>query len=101
MSQRLVLVVEDDPAVRRGLVDALHFAGYRVRECADGTEAREQLQAGQLDLVLLDVVLPGVDGLTLLEEIRRTRPGLPADADGRVSKRYCVPSGDRPPLISL
>ena len=79
MSSRkpMVLVVEDDPAIRRGLVDSLEFAGYGVLECADGKEARRILRGAELDLVLLDVVMPGVDGFELLPEVRRNRPTLP------------------------
>lgn len=77
MKQSTILVVEDDAAVRRGLVDALEFAGYRVESCVDGTAARELLTTGTWDLVLLDVMLPGVDGFTLLEELRRVRKELP------------------------
>ena len=77
MSQRSVCVVEDDPAIRRGLVDSLRFAGFRVLECADGLEARRMLPGADVDLVLLDVMLPGVNGFELLPELRRDRPGLP------------------------
>ncbi len=73
----IVLVVEDDPGIRRGLVDTLTYAGFDVRECADGTAAREMLLGAQLDLVLLDVMLPGPDGFELLAELRRARPRLP------------------------
>jgi two-component system, OmpR family, alkaline phosphatase synthesis response regulator PhoP len=72
-----VCVVEDDPAIRRGLVDSLTYAGYEVLECADGLEARRVLLSADLDLVLLDVVLPGVDGFELLPELRSARPTLP------------------------
>jgi len=75
--QRTVCVVEDDAAVRRGLVDSLRFAGYRVVECADGASARRTLLAADLDLVLLDVVLPGLDGIEFLPELRAARPTLP------------------------
>lgn len=70
-------VVEDDPAIRRGLVDALTFAGYQVLECADGDAAKRTLVGADLDLCLLDVVLPGADGFELLALVRETRPTLP------------------------
>jgi len=76
-SKRTVCVVEDDPAIREGLVDSLEFAGYRVLECSDGIEARRVLLSAEIDLVLLDVMLPGVSGFELLPEIRRGRPTLP------------------------
>ncbi len=77
MNQRRICVVEDDEAIRRGLVDSLRHAGYSVSECADGLEARRVLLSAELDLVLLDVMLPGMDGFQLLPELRRARPTLP------------------------
>lgn len=74
---RTICVVEDDPAIRRGLVDSLEFAGFRVLACVDGPTARRTLALAELDLVLLDVVLPGLDGLDFLPELRAARPTLP------------------------
>lgn len=76
-SKRTVCVVEDDPAIRRGLVDSLRFAGFDVLECADGESARATLGRAHLDLVLLDVVVPGMDGLDYLPMLRKERPQLP------------------------
>jgi DNA-binding response OmpR family regulator len=73
----MILVVEDDPAIRRGLVDALRFGGYDVLECQDGRSGLETAIGGALDLALLDVLLPGMDGFQLLKEIRKSRPTLP------------------------
>jgi len=72
-----VLVVEDDPAIRRGLVDSLSFSGYDVRETGDGAEGLRLALGGALDLVLLDIALPGLSGFDLLSELRRSRPSLP------------------------
>jgi DNA-binding response OmpR family regulator len=74
---RTVLVVEDDPAIRTGLLDALAFAGYRTAAAARGDEGLQQAVAADLDLVILDVVLPDRSGFEVLEEIRRCRPRLP------------------------
>ena len=74
---RTICVVEDDPAIRRGLVDSLEFAGFRVLACADGSSARRTLALAELDLVLLDVMLPGMNGLDYLPELRAARPTLP------------------------
>ena len=60
-----VLVVEDDPDVARILVDGLEYADYRVWHAVDGHEAREQIGRARPDLVLLDLMLPDVDGLVL------------------------------------
>jgi len=72
-----VLVVEDDVAIRRGLVDALSFGGYDVLECDDGRKASALAVETGVDLVLLDVMLPGLDGFSVLESIRRSEPTLP------------------------
>lgn len=77
MSSAEILVVEDDPAIRRGLVDALRFAGHTVRETDDGLAAQALLAERVPDLVLLDVMLPGADGLAVLEHVRAEHPGLP------------------------
>jgi DNA-binding response OmpR family regulator len=72
-----VLIVEDDPAIRRGQADALQFAGYRVLEAADGAEGLALSLEGEIDLVMLDVMLPGLDGFQILEQLRAARPTLP------------------------
>jgi two-component system, OmpR family, alkaline phosphatase synthesis response regulator PhoP len=74
---KTVLVVEDDAAIRRGLVDSLQFAGYTVIACADGREGLDTALAAQLDLAILDVVLPHKDGFEILREVRKARPSLP------------------------
>jgi DNA-binding response OmpR family regulator len=65
-----ILVVEDDPATARALVDALEFADYRVWHAADGHEARGFLERARPDLVLLDLLLPDIDGLVLCSTLK-------------------------------
>ncbi len=74
---KTVLVVEDDAAIRRGLVDALQFAGYTAIASADGRDGLQTALAAEVDLVVLDVVLPHKDGFQVLAEIRKSRPALP------------------------
>ena len=74
---KTVLVVEDDPAIRRGLVDALQFDGYQVIACEDGNAGMETALSAELDLVVLDVMMPGHDGFEILAEVRKSRPLLP------------------------
>ncbi len=74
---RQILTVEDDPAIRRGIVDALRYAGYATIEAADGLRGMEEATGRQYDLLLLDLVLPGRDGLEILREVRRLRPTMP------------------------
>lgn len=77
MNKPVILVVEDDAAIRRGLADSLEYSGYSVIECADGLEAERVLMGTALDLVLLDVALPGKSGFEILPELRKNRPLLP------------------------
>ena len=72
-----VLTVEDDPAIRRGIVDALRFAGYGVFEAACGDTGRQMAVSQSYDLLLLDLVLPGGDGLDILRAVRQARPSQP------------------------
>jgi DNA-binding response OmpR family regulator len=65
-----VLVVDDDAEVRQLLQDYLGAHGYRVQGCADSAELRQALQLELPDLVLLDVGLPGEDGLSLARYLR-------------------------------
>jgi len=60
-----ILVIEDDPALLRGLMDVLVFNGYGVRGVADGREGLQAALERPGDLVLLDLMLPGMDGLAV------------------------------------
>ncbi len=71
-----VLVVDDEPIVRDVVVRYLEREGYRTLEAADGDQARVLLEREQPELVVLDVMLPGTDGLTLCRWIR-ARSDLP------------------------
>ncbi len=66
----VVLVVDDEPSTRELLRDILEPEGYTVEEAADGLAAAARIAAGGLDCVLLDVMLPDVDGLELCREVR-------------------------------
>ncbi|MFT4710818.1 MAG: DNA-binding response OmpR family regulator [Bacteroidia bacterium] len=72
-----ILVVEDDAAVRRGVVDALSFHGYESFEAADGESGLELALSSGPDLVLLDVMMPKMDGFEVLTALRQKAPGLP------------------------
>jgi DNA-binding response OmpR family regulator len=72
-----VVVVEDEPAIRRGVADALRASSYDVEEAADGVQGLEAALRLGVDLVLLDLLLPRRDGLEVLAELRKIRPTLP------------------------
>lgn len=67
---RTILVVEDDPATADFLASGLEQEGYRVQRAADGLHGLELAQSGDLDGIVLDRMLPGLDGLALLETLR-------------------------------
>jgi DNA-binding response OmpR family regulator len=66
-----VLLVEDDPAARQGLELALRRLGYRVHAAATGEAALDGLGEGPVDVVVLDLMLPGMDGFEVCRRLRR------------------------------
>jgi DNA-binding response OmpR family regulator len=103
-----ILIVEDEAAIRVGLMDVLVYHGYEVEFAADGKEGLDKALTGTFDLVLLDVMLPGMDGFEICNHIRardRDQPiimltarsgdndiieGLSLGADDYVSKPFSV-----------
>jgi len=67
-----ILVVEDDPIIRRTVDYALRRAGFTTRVSGDGVEALAMAQNEAPDLILLDLMLPGIDGFEFAQRIRRT-----------------------------
>jgi DNA-binding response OmpR family regulator len=72
-----VMVVDDDVTVREVVVTYLRAAGYDVGEAADGESALAGLRAERADLVVLDLMLPGIDGLEVCRRIRATGNDVP------------------------
>ncbi len=105
--QRL-LIVEDEAAIRAGLIDVFVYHGYEVESAAEGPEGLRLALSGRFDLVLLDVMLPGMDGFEICDRIRaqdRDQPiimltaktsdddiiqGLSLGADDYVAKPFSV-----------
>jgi two-component system response regulator RegX3 len=103
-----VLVVEDEEAIRTGLIDVLVFHGYEVDSAEAGPEGLEKALTGKFDLILLDIMLPGMDGYEICDRIRaedRNQPiimltaktsdeeiiqGLKLGADDYVPKPFSV-----------
>lgn len=103
-----ILIVEDEEAIRTGLIDVLVFHGFTTDFAADGNTGLDKALTGKFDLILLDVMLPGIDGFAICEAIRkedREQPiimltaktsdediiqGLQLGADDYVSKPFSV-----------
>ena len=72
-----LLLVEDDAAIAEPLAQALRREGYKVEAVADGTTAAQRGTQGEHDLVVLDLGLPGLDGVEVCRRIRAARPNVP------------------------
>jgi DNA-binding response OmpR family regulator len=72
-----VLVVEDDPTIASFVVKGLREAGYAVDEAADGPRGLQRAIDAPYDAAIVDVMLPGLDGLSLIEELRRRKIATP------------------------
>jgi len=70
-----ILVVEDDPALLRGLLDVLVYNGYEVKGVEDGGRGLDAGLKEAFDLILLDVMLPTLDGFSICKEVRKKKPG--------------------------
>ncbi len=106
--KRKILIVEDEDSIAQGLIDVFVFHGFEVDRVADGGEGLEKGKSGQYDLLLLDVMLPTMDGFTICNEIRKedlSQPiimltaktseediitGLTLGADDYISKPFSV-----------
>jgi len=72
-----ILVVEDDPAILNGLMDVLIFNGYKAEGVSDGLDGFTKAVTNNYDLVLLDVMLPSMDGFTICRDLRQKKPVQP------------------------
>jgi len=72
-----ILIVEDEEVLRETLAELLEEEGYRVRQARHGQEAHDHVMAEPVDLVLSDVRMPEMDGITLLERLRKLAPDTP------------------------
>ncbi len=77
MTKQRILVIEDDAAIRRGVLASLRFHGYDTLEAADDGVGRELALREDYDLLLLDLNLPGGDGLDILTAVRERQSALP------------------------
>ena len=76
-SSTKILIIEDEIAIAEGLVDLCKMNGYGVKHCADGESGLAEALSNQYNLVLLDLMLPGMDGFTVCDKIREQDRSLP------------------------
>jgi len=86
-----ILVVDDEPAIRRFLHTSLSAQGYRVHEAEDGASALASLRRSPVDVLVLDLGMPGMDGFEVIRQLRESGSALPivvlsvrADEAGKV-----------------
>lgn len=77
MTQKTLLVVDDEAAMRRNVLDILSRPGLRILEAEDGAQAFDTLRNEEVDVLLLDVRLPDVDGIEALKKIKGIYPDMP------------------------
>jgi CheY-like chemotaxis protein len=70
ISAKKIILIEDEADIRMLYREVLCGAGYRVEDAADGITGSTKLKTGQWDLLLLDIMLPGKDGIKILKEIK-------------------------------
>jgi len=89
IKQTSILVVDDEATIREVVRRYLEREGFVVREAADGYEALDAIQEDQPDLIVLDLMLPGIDGLTITQHIRQDRqiPIIMLTAKGEANDR--------------
>ena len=72
-----ILIIEDDVSILRGLKDNLTFEGYRVHTSTDGQEGLKLALEKHIDLLLLDIMLPGMNGYEICRRLKKEKPQLP------------------------
>ncbi len=72
MDKKKILVVDDEERMRKIVSDFLHREGYEIEEAGDGAEAVEKFETSPADLIILDVMMPRMDGWQVCREIRKT-----------------------------
>ncbi|MEE2886011.1 MAG: sigma-54 dependent transcriptional regulator [Planctomycetota bacterium] len=77
MAKPRILIVDDQAAIREELAYALNYDGYEAVEAADGETALDEIGKGEFHAVLLDIKMPGLDGMQVLDRLREDHPDLP------------------------
>lgn len=92
-----IIVVDDEPAILNAVARFLRICGHEVRTSSDGREAMTALDEGPADLVITDINMPDMDGIEILNELRRRSHAIPVIAmsgGGRIDKQILLASAD-------
>ena len=93
MKSLAILVVDDHPIMREVVCQILEDAGHQVRDAGDGQEALRKLSAARFDLVVTDIVMPEMDGIELIGEMRRRYPEVRVIAMSGGGERFPLKDG--------
>jgi DNA-binding response OmpR family regulator len=77
MKQKVILIVEDDPNILMGLEDNLLFEGYSVLKATNGIDGLKTAKEHEIDLLVLDIMLPGLNGYEICRKVKAEKPDLP------------------------
>ncbi|MGB1241566.1 MAG: response regulator, partial [Chitinophagales bacterium] len=72
-----ILLIDDDRSIRRTLKEILEYEDYKVDEAKDGIEGMVKIKTNKYDVVFLDIKMPKMDGMEVLENAQKIRPDLP------------------------
>lgn len=72
-----ILIIEDDPAILKGLEESLNAESFQVLSAENGEKGRELIKTENLDIIILDIMLPDINGFDLLKEIRKEGCNIP------------------------
>lgn len=73
MGKETILIADDEEAIRIGIKEFAEFSGYQVREAKDGAEAVAICEQEEIDLIIMDIMMPKIDGFTAYKEIKKKK----------------------------
>jgi CheY-like chemotaxis protein len=94
-----ILVIDDDQAVRAAVKAVLDLAGHETVLATDGRDGLDAVESGHFDLLIVDIFMPGMDGIETIMRVQRLRPGLPIIVMSGMSARSA--SGSLPDFLAM
>jgi CheY-like chemotaxis protein len=94
-----ILIIDDDQAIRATITLLLHAAGHEVVAVSDGRDGIAKCESDRFDLVIVDIFMPGVDGLETIHRVHRQKPNLPIIVMSGLNFRSASPT--RPDFLTM